>query len=312
MPDALTIHPNMSGQSSTGGVDRLIAALSERQHGVVTRRQLLHAGLAPHVIDHRLELGRLHALHRGVYAIGNRVLTANGRWMAATLAAGPGAALSHRAAGAMWELWRSSYLEVTVTSTRRRPGICIHTSPLPPDEVTSLHAIPVTGVSRTLLDLAAVLPAHQVERAANEAEARGHTDQLSLADLLARYPRRRGIPTIRAILERLQTGTNVTRSELESRFLAFIRKAGLPAPQFNVPLLGFECDCAWHDQRVIAELDGHATHATTTAFERDRARDRALAAAGWRTVRVTWRQLQLDAEALALDFARILGASACR
>jgi very-short-patch-repair endonuclease len=159
-----------------------------------------------------------------------------------------------------------------------------------------------------LLDLATVLPRERVERAANEAEVQGLSDSLSLDDIVARYPRRHGVRTIRAILEQLQAGPIVTHSELEARFLGFVRKTGLPSPSFNTHLLGFECDCVWRDQRVVVELDGRATHDTFAAFERDRARDRALAAGGWRTVRITWRQLHEQPESIAADLRRMLGA----
>jgi hypothetical protein len=206
---------------------------------------LLDARVGKEAIRHRLETGRLQEIHRGVYAVGHRRLTRAGRWNAAVLAAGPGAALSHRSAAALWGLWHSDRLEVTVPKYRLRPGIKIHTSPLQADEVTSLQAIPATTVPRTLLDLATVLPAHQVERAANEAEVRRLTDPLSLADLVDRYPRRQGIRTIKAILSRLQAGAKITRSELEARFLAFVRETGLPSPDTNVRVLGFECDFVW-------------------------------------------------------------------
>jgi hypothetical protein len=134
------------------------------------------------------------------------------------MASGPGAVLSHRAAGALAGIWRSDTLDVTVPAYRIRPGIHLHSSRLPPDEVTSLQAIPVTTVSRTLLDLAAVLPAHQVERAVNEAEMQRLADPLSLPDLVERYLGRRGIRAIKAILE---AGPAFTRSELEARFRSF-------------------------------------------------------------------------------------------
>jgi hypothetical protein len=220
--------------------------------------------------------------------------------MAAVFATG--GVLSHRAAGALWGLRPYDGLEVTVPSYRARRGITVHTSCLPPDEATSVHAIPVTGPSRTLLDLAAVLPAHQVERAVNEAEMQRLTDSVSLPDLVRRYPRRPGIQTIKAILE---AGPAFTRSELETRFVTFVRGAGLPFPLLNAPVLGFECDCVWYEQRVVVELDGHGPHSTRAAFERDRARDRILAAGGWRVVRVTCHD---DAELLGADLRRIVAA----
>jgi very-short-patch-repair endonuclease len=140
----------------------------------------------------------------------------------------------------------------------------------------------------------------------NQAEVQPLTDYQSLADLVERYPGRRGIRTIKAILARLEIGITFTRSELESRFLAFTRQARLTSPLLNAHLLGFECDCVWPKQRVIVELDGHATHATREAFEQDRARDRTFQAEGWQVVRVTWRQLHESPEALAADLRKIL------
>jgi very-short-patch-repair endonuclease len=165
--------------------------------------------------------------------------------------------------------------------------------------------MPVTGVSRTLFDLAGVLRAHQLERAMHEAEIQRLTDSLSLPELVARHPRRRGVRTIKRILE---AGASPTRSELESRFLRFVRAARLPRPATNVLVLGFECDCVWHERRVVVELDSRTIHDTTAAFESDRARDRAPQAAGWRVVRVTWRQLREEREALAADLTTILRA----
>jgi very-short-patch-repair endonuclease len=253
----------------------------------------------------------LHVIHRGVYAVGHRVMSIHARWMAAVLAGGSGAALSHRAAAALWLLHEPVRLEVTVAGAgRSRPGVRFHRSLLAEDEVTAVQGIPVTSVPRTLLDLAAVLPRHRVERAINEAEVRGLSDPLSLADLVDRYPGRRGICAVKAILSRLQAGVRMTRSELESRFLGFARRNHLPAPEVNAHLFvrgrWIECDCVWRTQRLVVELDGRAVHTTAAAFERDRARDRALHAAGWRSVRVTWRQLHDDAGALAADLHAIL------
>jgi very-short-patch-repair endonuclease len=306
MPVERRVDPNISGQLEFGWIDGVIVALAERQHGVVARQQLLHAGLFPHVIDHKLALGRLHRLHRGVYAVGHCRLAREGRWMGAVLAAGEDAVLSHRAAATLLGLGHFLHIEVTAPAHRARPGIDVHTSILPLDEVTAEQGIPVTTVPRTLLDLAAVLPPHRVERAVNEAEVQRHTDHLSLVDLVERYPGRRGLRTIKAILARLEAGVTITRSELESRFLAFTRQARLASPLLNAHLLGFECDCVWPKQRVIVELDGHATHSTREAFEQDRARDRTLQAEGWQVVRVTWRQLHESPEALAADLRKIL------
>ena len=210
-------------------------------------------------------------------------------------------------AAAIWAIRASRYLEVTAPSERRRPGICVHRSRLPPDEKTEVRRIPVTTVPRTLLDLAAVVPSDQLERAVNEAEIQGLRDVLSLPDLLARYPGRRGVLTLKEIQTRLKAGARYTRSGLEDRFLLFIRRKRLPLPRVNPNLHGYECDCVWPEHRLIVELDGRAAHDTAVAFDRDRARDRALAAHGWRVVRVTWRQPHQSPEALAADLRRMLG-----
>lgn len=284
--------------------------MAEPQHGVVARRQILDAGVGRRIVERRLEAGRLHVVQRGVYAVGHRVLTREGQWMAAVLAAGPQAALSHRSAAALWMLCSSTKLEVTVPSGRTRPGIMIHRAIVPADELTTERGIPVTTVPRTLLDLAGLVPRHQVERAINEADVRRLHDPLSLADLLDRYPRRRGAATIRSIL---RDGVTVTRSELEARFLSCLRRSGLPLPEVNAPLhvagRWIECDCLWRDRGLIVELDGWAAHGTAAAFERDRARDRILQAHGWRLARITWRQLRDDGHAVAYDLSALLSSS---
>ncbi len=302
----------MDARTRGNAVDAVIAELAGRQHGIVSRRNLVEAGVSRDAIKHRLCHARLHVVYRGVYAAGHPELTPDGIRIAAVLAAGPGAVLSHRAAAAHWGLRHPTALDVTVERSRRQlRRIRIHTLPLPEDEITTERAVPVTTVPRTLFDLASVLSRPQVERAIHEAEVRRHTDSLSLPDLICRYPNRRGAAMIRAILE---DGATITRSELEIRFLSFIRNAELPLPVMNVPLLvagiWIECDCVWRDARVIVELDGRAVHDTAAAFERDRARDRMLQARGWRTVRVTWRQLRDEPEALAYDLRALLTASA--
>jgi hypothetical protein len=209
-----------------------------------------------------------HAVHRGVYAVGHCVLSPEGRWMAAVLAGGSGAALSHRSAAALWGLGPSlrGLTEVTVERQRwPRRGIEMHRGSLPSDELTASRGIPVTTVARTLLDLAAVLSRRQVERAVHEAEARRLGDSLSLQGLVARHPR--GVATIEAILASGRIGSTVTRSELESRFVGFLDAAGLPRPEVNasLPVAGrwVEADCVWREQRLIIELDAHAFHATS-------------------------------------------------
>jgi very-short-patch-repair endonuclease len=294
----------------------VIARIAERQHGVVARRQLVDLGMGRRAIGNRLARGRLHAVHRGVYAVGHRRLTAHGRWSAAVLAAGAGAALSHRSAGFLWGMLRSAPGVVEVTVPRRvrvRSAILPHRASIRVDEVTSRDGIPVTTVPRTLLDLAGVLARHRLERAMEEVEARRLTDPLALSDLIVRHPRRRGAATIKAILAAADMGSMPTRSELEDRFLDFLERHRLPRPHVNASLkIGgrwVECDCMWRESRLIVELDGRSTHETAVAFERDRERDRVLSADGWRVVRVTWRQLHFDEDRLAIDLHRLLRVS---
>lgn len=314
MGDAPALERHIGAQVQADGTDRLIAALAARQHGVVGWRQLAGLGIGRGAIRRRLEAGRLHPVHRGVFAVGHPAVSREGRWMAAVLSAGDAAVLSHRSAAALWRLRLNApeRTDVTVPRTlRSRPAVRLHCAALAPDELTCERGIPVSTPLRTLLDLAAVVPAHQLERAVNEAEILRLTDELSLADLLARYPRRTGTVALRRILDRARIGASVTRSELEDRLLAFLDRQGLPRPDVNAHLRiagGIvEVDCLWRERRVIAELDGYATHATRAAFERDRARDRALQAAGWRVIRITWRQLHEAPDTLTADLAALLG-----
>jgi very-short-patch-repair endonuclease len=306
MRDECHVDPHIGSQRDTGSIDELIAALAERQHGVVGRVQLVALGLSHRAIDGRVAAGRLHAVHRGGYAVGHRRLTREGRWMAAVLACGPGAALSHRDAGALWDLSATDRRGIEVSTPRHRrdrAGIEIHRARLEPDETTIHEGIPVTTVARTLLDLAAVLPRHRLKRVVEQAEILRLADRTSLDALLARYPRRQGTAALREMRRAVPT---LTRSELERRFVAFLDAHDLPRPRVNAVVEGFEVDFHWPDQRLIAELDGRAAHDTVTAFERDRARDRALQAAGWRVVRITWHQLHDEPARIAADLARLL------
>jgi predicted transcriptional regulator of viral defense system/very-short-patch-repair endonuclease len=301
----------MEGKMQAGGSDRLIAALAERHHGVVALRQLLEIGLTRKAIESRLKRGRLHAIHRGVYAVGHRILTPDGWRMAAVLAAGPDAVLSHYSAADLWGLRGSARRQHDVTVPRRgvrsRPAIRVHEALLPADEVTDVRGIPVTSVPRTTLDLAAKRPMREVARLIHEAEVQRLWDPLSLWDLLERYPGRSGSRTARAALS--ERGWAVPKEVFTTAFAEFLDRRDLPRPEFNVWLnVGghmYEIDCLWRAKRVIVELDGRAAHDTARAFESDRAKDRRLTVAGWRPTRVTWRQLHREAAELARDLVAL-------
>jgi very-short-patch-repair endonuclease len=268
-------------------------------------------GAAANGIEYRIAIGRLHPIHRGVYAVGHRALRRESAWMAAVLVA-DGAVLSHRSAAALWGIWSGEQARVDVTAAqalRPRPRLRFHRARLPPDEVTTHRGIPVTTPARTLLDLAGAIPHHHLARAATEAEIRRLGGATSLADLIARYPRRPGSPAVRQLLARREIGRNVTKRELELRFLAVLDAHRLPRPNVNTHVEGFEVDCLWPAHRLIAELDGFATHGTRTAFENDRSRDRELQAAGYRVIRITWRQLADDAPTLTRQIETLIAAT---
>lgn len=311
MPHAANVDRDIDGECSSRGADERIAELAERQHGVVARRQLVGLGLTSDAIDGRLRTHRLLPRYRSVYAVGHQNRARESRWMAAVLAFGAGAVLSHRSAGAHWGLCRpGGAVHVTAPRKRRgRNGIVFHRCLLPDDEVTLKDGIPLTTVPRTLLDLAAVLDQRQLERALNEAEVLRLTDELSLPDLLHRYPRRPGARNVRAVLDRRSAGSTYTRSDLEEMFLRFAAEADLPRPETNVFIEGFEVDCVWRQQRLVIEVDGWETHRTRAAFERDREKLRVLQAAGWRCVPVTFLQLRDDYRHLARDVRRLLAAA---
>lgn len=275
----------IGGKVSNLAADELIARLAARQHGVVARRQLVALGLGARAIDRRIARGRLHPLHRGVYAVGHRVVSQRGRWMAAVLATGEGAVLSHRSAAALWDIRPSEgRIELTAPWARRaRQGLLLHRAVLPADEVTTHEGIPTTTPARTLLDLAAVVDGHALQRALNEAEVRRLSGPHAL---LIRHPTKRGTAALRALAPQPHT-----RSDLEARFATFLSDRRFPTPLTNTLIEGIEVDAAWPDRRLIVELDSYEFHRTRQAFENDRRRDRRLTAAGWRVMRVTWRDL---------------------
>jgi very-short-patch-repair endonuclease len=298
----------------TRGDDRSLSALAKRQYGVVGRRQLISRGWSEEEIDWRIRTGRLHRLHAGVYSVGHRLIPREGRWMAAILASGRGAVLSHWSAAHLWMIRPNSRSRIDVTvSHRSRSSDLIrrHISVLPRDERTIEEGVPVTTVPRTILDLAATESADVVENLLRESEFRQLSDRLSLPALIERYPGRRGTRKVHLALDRLQEEPEGRkRSRLEERFAPFLRRHHLPLPRFNDWIvLGekrYQVDCHWPDLRQIAELDGWDGHSTRTAFREDRARDRRLLAAGYRVAHITWNQLDDEPAEIAADLRVLL------
>jgi very-short-patch-repair endonuclease len=280
-----------------------ISMLASRQHGLVTRRQLTELGVGRGAVEHRLRVGSLHAVRRGVFAVGHRALGAKAHLLAAVLAAPPGTVLSHRSAAALWGFRRSAAttVELTVPARRRGPrGLRVHHAPLPPEHVTTHDAIPVTTPERTLLDLAAVLRPDALRHALEEAEVQVRPDWRLLGELVAAADGRRGVRALRAILDERSVGERITKSQFERRFLDFLRRHDLPLPQTNTYVEGFEVDCVWRDARLVVELDSRL-HLDHGKFQRDRAKDRALTVAGGKVIRVTWDQLHTGEHALRRD-----------
>ena len=266
--------------------DVRLAVIAARRHGVVSRDQLRAIGFSDTMIRDRVASGRLHRLYRGVYAVGHTVLNRYGRYLAAVMACGDGAALSHRSAAALWGIRPSAAarFDVTVPRTsgvRSTAAIVVHRSRRP-TPTTHHEGIPVTTPGQTLADLALALPRRQLEKAAEQAEAlrlditvpADHPGSTRLAEATAH-----------------DLGTT-TRSSLEDAFLELCDAHGIPRPLVNTAVEGVEVDFCWPAERLIVETDGYEHHGTRAAFERDRAKDARLTARGWRVVRFTDAQVR--------------------
>jgi uncharacterized protein DUF559/putative AbiEi antitoxin of type IV toxin-antitoxin system len=279
--------------------DRALAELAARQHGVVARRQLAAVSVTLSMLKSRVARGQLISLHRGVYAVGHRQLRREGWWMAAVLAAGEGAVLSHRDAAALHGILPpGSHVRTEVTTTGRASTSATiriyRTHSLDVEDVTTIEGIPATSVARTLLDLAGTVPKDRLAKAMNEAERLQLLDVRALERALAKTAGRRGSGhriVTEALRELATIGVTFTRSELERRFLSLVVKPyGLPRPAMNAPIAGMEVDALWREHRVAVEVDGWA-HRTRRAFQEDRERDVRLHVAGYRVLRFTYRDV---------------------
>lgn len=303
-----------SGPQVSPPLGEAVVALAECQWGVVTLGQLRALGVSTYAARHWLRRGRLRPLHRGVYALGHAALRAEGRWLAAVLACGDDAVLSHRSAAALWGLRSTAAANIDVTAPRSRgsrDGISVHRSRrLTQSDVTVQMAIPVTSVPRTLLDLSVAVSLGDLESATATALRQRLTDTAELESALGRHRGHRGIGKLAATIA---GDPKVTRSQLERRFLALVRRARLPEPETNVWMSfgageEWQIDALWRDRRVTVELDSWRFHGDRRSFEADRARAATLTAAGYRHLQLTWRQVTGRGSEVARTLAALLGA----
>jgi hypothetical protein len=289
-----------------------LADLARRQWGVVSLAQLGALGIGARAAQRRAQAGKLRRIYRGVYAVGGAVLPREGRWLAAVMACGPGAVLSHGSAAVHWNLlaYEPPRPEVTAPASRKgAPGIRLHRShSLAAQDITQHQGIPTTTLARTVLDIAAQVPPHHLERALAQAERLQLYDHRALQDLIARA---NGHRATKRLTEAIAGDPQFTRSELEALMNKLARDHGLPRPVCNTSVLAhdgtpYEVDCYFPTHRVVVETDGWETHRTRHAFESDRAKDAALTAAGYIVVRFTWRQLRHDPQTVADRLIAIL------
>jgi hypothetical protein len=276
--------------------DVRVARVAAEQWGVLSLDELFACGLSPSAVATRVRNGRLHPIHRGVYAVGHRKPPLDGRFLAAVKACGAGAVLSQHSAAALWGFmpWEERYPEVTVVGTwsRGHPGLRVHrTRRLDLDDTTRHHGIPVTSPARTLLDLAATLDHRPLRAATRRAQSLHHVNVRQLAEALARHGRRRGAAKLAEIIA---TGPAPTRSELEDVVLDLILRGGHVHPDVNVPYYveGRRVipDFRWPEQRLVLEADSTTWHDNPLARADDAERQALLEAHGERVLRVTWAQ----------------------
>ena len=284
---------------------RLALAVAARQHGAVSLAQLLQAGLGRHRVAHLVRKGWLRRRHYGVYLVGP-LETQRTHAMAAVLAYAPTGVLSHHSPAVLWGICPAPFsgIHVTVVShsgVHGRKGVQAHRClSLDPADIMGRDGIPVTAPARTLLDLATQVTPRDLARAAEEAQVLRLVTESSLNEQFRRYPKHRGIAAMR---KAIKPEPALTRSEAERAFLELIRRARLPQPEVNAKVGRYEVDFYWPEHDLIVEIDGYAFHSSRAAFERDRRRDAELGAQGRRVMRVTWRRLVDESEALVANLA---------
>ncbi len=287
-------------------MEQELARIAALNHGVVTRRQLLRAGVTEGEIKHRLGAGALLREYQGVYRVGHRAPSVEARYLAAVRACGQGAVLSGRAAGYLLGLLKGAPPppEVTTRSYRRVPGVSARrSSGMDPRDATTVRGIPLTTVPRTLVDLAADLNPGELARACHEAAVRYGTTPAQVEAALARRPRAPGAGTLRAVL---RGDVRVTLSTLERRFLAVLAEAGLPLQRTNRRAGARWVDCRWPELRLTVELDGYRYHHSRHAWEQDRRREREARARGDEFRRYTYGDVFEDSRFMLAELRVLL------
>lgn len=286
---------------------RELARLADRQYGVVSHRQLIRLGFSKSTIGRLGQADRLHRIHRGVYAVGRPTLSDHGRCMAAVLACGTQAVLSHASGAWLWGfLPRCPPVpSVTVPYSSRRRGIEVHSGSLLAGEWGRLERVPVTSLARTLLDLAATAPQRQLEQAIDRAERLGLLNLDELDTLLARRRAERGTRRLSNALE-IYRDPAFSRSRAELLFLDLIEKRSLPRPALNIFVAGHEIDAYWEAERFAVEVDGWHAHRTRAAFEKDPVRQEDLKLAGIDSIRLTARRIEREPRLVAERLERLL------
>jgi predicted transcriptional regulator of viral defense system len=309
--------PN-KGRPRSGGVNKgrprgqALAELARRQHGVVSIRQLEQLfGYSRAGVNHLVGSGKLHVVHRGVYAVGHMDLSQRGRALAAVLGVGPGALLSYRSAGWLWGIWRGAPepLEVTAFVPRHHAaprGVVRHRA-RNLDEVdrAMVEGIPVTSVARTQLDLAWKTRGDQLGRVLARSEELGLFDLQALHEVIERNRGHHGAKRLRKALA-IYEAPIYSRSEFERRFVRRLVDAGLPRPATGWNVVGHEVDVFWPELDFGIELDAYETHGTRDAFERDHDRDLDFAAAGVETIRISERQFRREPGEMVERVAKLL------
>jgi hypothetical protein len=274
--------------------DQAAWASVRRQHGVVTRTELLALGYTRREIEYRLHNGRLHQIAAGIYAVGRRELTPHGRWMAAVLVCGDGAALSHRSAAELWGIGREWEGRIDVSVARecriRRVGLKVRgRAALPARSLVRRQGIPVTDPVQTLIDLATELKILRLERAVNEADVLDLVDPETLRTALDAYVGMPGVKTLRTLLDRHTF--RLSDSDLEILFRPLAMAAGFALPLSKYRLMGYEVDFWFPDHGLVVETDGLRYHRTPAQQARAVKRDQVHQASGLRVLRFTHWQI---------------------